>query len=120
MDSLGNFKGCSDPTVGGLPANKVFITGYTTDKDNGRALFGKVHPKVYLSRSPSLQPTDAKLVSVIGRKPNDMSKDDWDKLCSYKFGTIIFPRSMGTTPLPCVIAGMSVAIYISLFWVFIF
>ncbi|KAL3773341.1 hypothetical protein ACHAW5_010018 [Stephanodiscus triporus] len=34
-----------------------------------------------------------------------MSKDDWDMLCSYGFGTIIFPRSNeGSTPLPCVIA----------------
>ncbi|KAL3822159.1 hypothetical protein ACHAXA_011704 [Cyclostephanos tholiformis] len=34
-----------------------------------------------------------------------MSNDDWDMLCSYRFGTIIFPRSKeGSTPLPCVIA----------------
>ena len=104
---LAHLKGCIDPT-GALPQKKVFISGYTRDSDDSRALFGKVHTKVYLSRSPSLEPTDAKLVSVIGSKPKEMSKDDWDMLCSYRFGTIIFPRSKkGSTPLPCVIAGMN-------------
>jgi len=96
--------GCIDPT-GALPEKKVIISGYITGSDNSRALFGKVHTKVYLSRSPSLEPTDAKLVSVIGSKPREMSKDDWDMLCTYKFGTIIIPRSKeGSVPLPCVIA----------------
>ncbi len=104
---LAHLKGCIDPT-GALPQKKVFICGYTTDSNNSRALFGKVHTKVYLSRSPSLEPTDAKLVSVVGSKPKEMSKDDWDLLCSYRFGTIIFPRSKeGSTPLPCMIAGMT-------------
>lgn len=102
-----HLKGCIDPT-GFLPPKKVFISGYTTDNDNVRALFGKVHPNVYLSRSPCLEPTDAKLVSVVASKPKEMSKDDWDMLCSYRFGTIIFPRSReGSPPLPCVIAGMN-------------
>ena len=117
LNSLGYLTGCIDPT-GALPVKKVFITGYTTDSDNMRALFGKSHPKVYLSRSPSLQPSDAKLVSVVGRKPNKMSKDDWDMLCSYEFGTIIFPLSKGITPLPCVIAGMSLLPSICLFCFF--
>jgi hypothetical protein len=84
----------------------VFIAGYTRDNNNKRALFGKVHPKVYLSRSPSLEPTDAKLVPVISSKPKEMSGDDWNMLCSYQFGTIIFPQSKDeSTPLPNVIAG---------------
>ncbi len=103
--AVAHLKGCIDPT-GCLPPKTVFISGYTADNNNKRVLFGKVHPKVYLSRSPSLEPTDAKLVSVIGRKPNEMREDDWNMLCSYKFGTIIFPRSKeGSTPLPNVIAG---------------
>ncbi len=106
--ALAHLKGCIDPT-GFLPPKTVFIPGYTTDNDNRRALFGKVHTKVYLSRSPCLEPTDAKLVSVIGSKPKQMSNDDWEVLCSYRFGTIIFPRSKeGSTPLPCVIAGMNI------------
>lgn len=85
----------------------MFISGYTIDSDKNRALFGEVHTKVFLSRSPCLEPTDAKLVSVIGSKPKEMSKDDWDMLCCYEFGTIIFPLSKkGSTPLPCMIAGM--------------
>ena len=100
-----HLKGCIDPT-GAIPQKKVFISGYTIDSDKNRAVFGKVHTKVYLSRSPSLEPADAKLVSVIGSKPKEMSEDDWDMLCSYGFGTINFPRSNeGSTPLPCVIAG---------------
>ena len=105
-------KGSIDPT-GALPRKTVFISGYTKDSDNNRAMFGKVHTKVYLSRSPSLEPTDAKLVSVVGSKPKEMSEDDWDMLCSYGFGTIIFPRSKnGSTPLPCVIAGMNIPDYL--------
>ncbi len=111
---VAHLKGCIDPT-GALPQKKVFISGYTKDSDNIRALFGKVHTKVYLSRSPSLEPTDAKLVSVIGSKPKEMSKDDWDMLCGYGFGTILFPRSKGgSTPLPRVIAGMNFPDY--LYW----
>lgn len=102
---LAHLKGCIDPT-GCLPQKAVFISGYTRDNNNERALFGKVHPEVYLSRSPSLEPTDAKLVPVIGSKPKEMSGDDWNMLCSYQFGTIIFPQSKdGSTPLPNVIAG---------------
>ena len=102
---VAHLKGCIDPT-GCLPPKTVFIPGFTTDNNNSRALFGKVHPKVYLSRSPCLEPTDAKLVSVIGSKPKKMSEDDWNMLCSYRFGTIIFPMSKeGSTPLPNVIAG---------------
>jgi hypothetical protein len=60
-----------------------------------------------------LEPTDAKLVSVIGSKPKEMSTDDWNMLCNYEFGTIIFPRSKeGSTPLPKVIAGMKFPILI--------
>ena len=67
-----------------------------------------MHKKVFLSRSPALEPTDAKLVAVIGSKPKDMCKADWDLLCSYRFGTIIFPRlkskSKQSAPLACMIA----------------
>jgi hypothetical protein len=60
-----------------------------------------------------LEPTDAKLVTVVGSKPKEMSEDDWDMLCSYGFGTIIFPRSKKkATPLPRVIAGMNIPDYL--------
>jgi len=98
-----HLKGVIDPT-GKLPENKVFISGYTTDGDNNRQLFGKVHKKIYISRSPCMEPEDAKLISVVGSKPTNMSKDEWELLCSYRFGTIIFSQSRLSVPLPCVIA----------------
>lgn len=96
-----HLKGCVDPT-GSLPENKVFISGYITDSKNNRVLFGEAHPKIFLSRSPCLAPTDAKMVSVVGNKPEDMSMDDWNMLCGYDFGTIIFPQSLKS--LACIIA----------------
>lgn len=105
---LAHLKGVIDPT-GSLPANKVFISGYTTNSSNSRVLFGRAHSRVFLSRSPCLKPTDAKLVSVIGSKPKKMSELHWNELCSYGFGTIIFPLSQ-TIPLPSIIAGTRVSI----------
>ncbi len=93
---------CIDPT-GKLPENTVFIPGYTLDGNNSRELFGEVHKKVYVSRSPCLEPGDAKLLSVIGSKPEGMVMNDWDFLCSFSFGTIIFSRSRPS--LPSMIAG---------------
>lgn len=99
---VAHLKGCVDPT-GALPQNKVFITGYTKDSNNNRVLFGKAHKEVFLSRSPCLAPTDAKMVSVVSSKPDEMCMDDWNMLCSYGFGTIIFPQSLKS--LACIIAG---------------
>lgn len=99
---LAHLKGCVDPT-GSLPQNKVFITGYTKGSNNSRVLFGKAHAEVFLSRSPCLAPTDAKMVSVVSSKPDNMCMDDWNMLCSYGFGTIIFPQSLKS--LACIIAG---------------
>ena len=60
-----------------------------------------------------MEPNDAKILSVVGRKPKGMSTDDWNLLCSYEFGTIIFPKCdtksrPSATPLPCMIAGMAI------------
>lgn len=108
----GHFKGCVDPT-GALPENKVFISGYTTDASNNRVPFGEAHSRIFLSRSPCLAPTDAKMVSVVGSKPEEMSMDDWNILCSYGFGTIIFPQSL--VSMACIIAGESIGTYHILF-----
>ena len=83
----------------------VFISGWTNDSNNKRVLFGSVFSEVYVSRSPAVAPEDAKLLSVLGEKPNGMSDGDWNMLCSYKWGTIIFgtPRR-SSPPLPCIIA----------------
>ena len=84
----------------------MFISGRTMNKSNNeRDLFGRVFDKVLCSRSPAMVPEDFKILSVLGEKPEDMSDGEWDLLCSYKFGTIIFgtPRT-SSTPLPCIIA----------------
>ena len=100
-----HLKGVIDPT-GSLPENKVFISGYATTSAGERELFGKIHRKIFLTRSPSVEPEDAKVVSVVGSKPREMSADDWSQLCSYEFGTIVFPKARrGSVPLPCIIAG---------------
>ena len=88
-----------------VPENSVFITGYTSNGST-RKLFGNVHKTVYVSRSPCLEPGDAKIVHVIGSRPKNMSTGDWELLCSYDFGMIIFPKSRLSAPLPCMIAGM--------------
>ena len=88
-----------------IPEGMVFISGWTNDSNNKRVLFGSVFSEVYVSRSPAVVPGDAKLLSVLAEKPNGMSDGDWNMLCNYKWGTIIFgtPR-ISSTPLPCIIA----------------
>ncbi|KAL7447692.1 hypothetical protein ACHAXS_000072, partial [Conticribra weissflogii] len=98
-----HLKGLADPT-GKIPEGKCFIPGYTNNNDGQRVLFGKCFPKVYVSRSPCLTPSDAKLLSVIGTKPSTMNADEWDELCSFEFGSIIFGLPEKYAPLPCMIA----------------
>ncbi len=85
----------------------MFISGYINDSNNNRVLFGEAHPQIFLSRSPCLAPTDAKMVSVVGNIPEEMSMDDWNMLCGYDFGTIIFPQSVKS--LACIIAGVNLS-----------
>ena len=89
LNSLGYLTGCIVPT-GALPEKKVFITGYTTDSDNMRALFGKSHLKVYLSQSPSLQTTCKMGICYWTKTKRDEQRWLGHALC-YEFGTIIFP-----------------------------
>eukprot|EP00804_Cyclotella_cryptica_P029472 CCRYP_011281-RE/>CCRYP_011281-RE protein AED:0.21 eAED:0.21 QI:965/1/1/1/0.88/0.84/19/194/1883 len=101
--------GVADPT-GSIPYGEVFIPGYARNSkaNNARDIFGSClkYGKVFISRSPCLEPTDAKILSVLKRKPNGMSAKDWESLCAYKFGTVIFglPKSKDDTPIPCLIA----------------
>ena len=102
---LAHIKGVIDPT-GKIPENKVFISGYVPH--NGcREPFGKAHKTVYLSRSPCLEPGDAKLVDVLGSKAKGMTSSDWSMLCGYEFGTLVFPRPRDSRSkhLACMIAG---------------
>ena len=110
-----HLKGCIDPT-GKLPENKVFISGFVKSPENGCGeIFGKVYEKVFISRSPCLEPGDAKLLKVVGNKPKCMTLEEWNQLCSYSFGTIIFPQSREFDPLACVIAGRETNCFFSCF-----
>ena len=90
-------QGVADPT-GQLPPGKVFISGYVGDKRGVRRLFGEMHNKVFLSRSPALVPSDAKLLEVVRSKPPQMTSDNWKHLCSLRFGIVVFPRPLEGMP----------------------
>ena len=62
-----------------------------------------MHTKVFLSRSPALVPSDAKLLEVVGQKPQKMSSENWEHLCSFGFGILVFPQE-GVPSLPYQIA----------------
>ena len=83
----------------------MFISGYVGDKRGVRRLFGDVHAKVFLSRSPALVPSDAKLLEVVGQKPLEMSSENWKHLCGLGFGIVVFPAPQeGMPSLPYQIA----------------
>ena len=90
-------QGVADPT-GQLPPGKVFISGYVSNKNGARKLFGEVYPKVFLSRSPALVPSDAKLLEVVGQKPPKMSSANWKHLRSLGFGIVVFPAPQDGMP----------------------
>ncbi|KAL9185901.1 hypothetical protein ACHAXT_003678 [Thalassiosira profunda] len=98
-----HLKGVADPT-GKIPEGRVFITGYVANGDGERVLFGQCFNQIYVSRSPSVAPGDAKILSVLSEKTNDMSEEEWGLLCSYKWGTIIFGAPVNSCPIPSMIA----------------
>lgn len=102
-----HLKGVADPTFK-IPGDKVFISGYTSNSNGEMELFGKCFKQIYCSRSPAVSPGDAKILSVVGEKTEDMnmSDDEWALLCSYRWGTIIFgaPHDRLPAPLPNIIA----------------
>lgn len=55
-----------------------------------------------MSRSPALVPSDAKLLEVVHKKPSSMTQENWNFLCSFRFGTVVFSAPLnGMPPLPC-------------------
>ncbi len=62
--------------------------------------------------SPCLEATDAKILSVLKDKLKQMSANDWENLCAYNFGTVIFglPRSYDDAPIPVSVYFNSVCI----------
>jgi hypothetical protein len=88
--------GVADPTRS-LPPNTVFLTGV---RDGDISV-----DKIFVTRSPCLEPEDGRLISVITTKPDGMSQVDWDWLSNFTFGAIIFANpSAGERPLPEIIA----------------
>eukprot|EP00934_Nitzschia_sp_Nitz4_P008830 Nitzschia sp. Nitz4//scaffold63_size106090//64408//66450//NITZ4_004396-RA/size106090-processed-gene-0.146-mRNA-1//-1//CDS//3329555993//8820//frame0 len=97
-----NVLGVRDPT-GQLPENTIFITGYTSDRNGNRVHMSELYPEIFISRSPCLEPTDAKLLKVVNHKPYEMSTETWEWLRSMKFGHVLFsvPRDReNAVPLP--------------------
>jgi len=90
-------QGVADPT-GQLPPGKVFISGYVSNKNGARKLFGAVHTKVFLSRSPALVPSDAKLLEVVGSKPPQMTNENWKHLRGLRFGLVVFSAPLDGMP----------------------
>ena len=94
-------QGGADPTDQ-LPPGTIFIPGYVGNMHGARELFGARYPRIFLSRSPALVPSDAKLLEVVHKKPSSMTKENWNFLCSFRFGTVVFSAPLnGMPPLPC-------------------
>jgi hypothetical protein len=71
--------GVADPT-GGIPEGHVFVTGF---HDN--------HPgQVFITRSPCLEASDAKLLPLLLEKPSSMTQFQWDWMRKLPFGAVIF------------------------------
>jgi hypothetical protein len=88
--------GVADPTDA-LPEGTVFVTGMDV---------GSPAKKVFLTRNPCTEAADGKLLTRITKKPKQMKKEDWQMLCSLRFGIVIFARPPdGTKPLPETIAA---------------
>jgi hypothetical protein len=84
--------------TGTLPKSHVFIAGF--GKEMG------MHKKVFVTRSPAVEPSDGHLLPVVNRKPAKMSNADWNLLESLPFGVLVFGNPRGDeTPLPERIAG---------------
>ena len=97
--------GVSDAT-GMLPEGTIFIPGYYTNSENERVLFSSHLERIFVTRSPCLEPSDCKMLPLVGTKPTDMPEDDWKWLCNKPFGTIIFSRPrdrINAAPLPALV-----------------
>ncbi len=98
--------GVCDPT-GKLPEGSIFVTGYMRDARNQRIHLSELYNRLFITRSPCLEPTDGRIVPLVGRKPNAMSDKEWNWLREKPFGTVIFARPknrINAAPLPALIA----------------
>ena len=63
--------------------------------------------RLFVTRSPCLEPTDGRIVPLVQHKPSAMSDEEWQWLRDKPFGTIIFARPKNrhhAAPLPALIA----------------
>lgn len=98
-------KGVRDPTDY-IPEGSIFLTGFYRDERGNRVNLSDVCTKIFITRSPCLEPTDCKFVPVVSRKPEGMPKESWEWLRSMKFGHVIFGakrKHHEAVPLPCII-----------------
>jgi len=100
-----NLIGVCDPT-GKLPEGHIFVTGNDKCPRTSKAkLFVKGRNKLFVSRSPCVDPSDAHVLPVVNSKPKIMPKNDWEYLCSFPFGLVIFatPKNGKSVPLPVLV-----------------
>jgi len=85
--------GVCDCTQGGLPPGTVFITGLGV---------GGCERKVFITRSPCTERHDAKILRAITEKPESMTDENWDHICSLSFGAVMFssPSDESAVSLP--------------------
>jgi RNA dependent RNA polymerase len=88
-----HLRGVLDPT-GLLPEDAVYITG----------IIPEGLKKVFVTRSPCLEPSDAKVLKIVSSRPSRMPQKSWEQLCGYAFGHIIFPvPKRSPVPLPILV-----------------
>jgi hypothetical protein len=98
-----HLRGVYDPS-GELPADTVFVTGYSSDDASERQHFAKNSKKLFVTRSPCVEPSDGKMLRVVSSKPKLMKKDTWEWLCVFPFGHIIFSKPKEfSAPLPMLV-----------------
>ncbi len=86
-------RGVADPT-NSLPAGHIFLTGVKNEDTLGQEIF--------ITRSPCIKRSDAKMLKVVTSKPVLMSDEQYEFLQSMPFGVVIFafPSSDGMKSIP--------------------
>lgn len=86
--------GVSDCTGNSLPEGKVFLTGF--------GVGGRKKRRVIVTRSPCTDPSDLHVLELVSNKPKNMTKEDWQHICSLPFGAIMFasPQDPHAKSLP--------------------
>jgi hypothetical protein len=89
--------GLGDPT-NELPPGSIFVTGLQHSNLDMEKLF--------VTRSPCVEPRDGRMLPLVTSKPDYMSLANWEWLQTLPFGSIMFGNPMpGERPLPELIAS---------------